>query len=340
MPTVGVGVVGLGRIGQDVHIPAVQETEGLELRAVADVTAALRQKLALSLVCPIHSNLNGLLSQNDIDLIIVATPSSLHHPHVMAALDAGKHVMVEKPMALSLIQAEEMAREARQRGLVLTVHHNRRYDGDFLRLRSLLSEGRVGNLVSIEVRLQNQNWPEDYPAQEYRPLWRLEREFGGGNLFDWAPHFIDQLLQLFGHAPKSINAWLRSARWSNEVDDFFRAILVWPDGTLGQVEASSISPHPLPHWNVVGSDATISQQRWGDPFLLTQLDGTVAEFAEFPQDSRRIFNNLAGAILGTESLDVTLEQCLLTSEIIEAARISNDTARQVDLPLSRDYIES
>ena len=336
VPTVGVGILGLGRIAQDIHIPAVQETDGLELRAVADVTAALRQKLAPSLACPIHPSLNSLLSQDDIDLIIVATPSSLHHRHVMDALNAGKHVMVEKPMALTLIQAEEMAHQARQRGLVLTVHHNRRYDGDFLRLRNLLSEGRVGSLVSIEVRLQNRNWPEDYPAQEYRPLWRLEREFGGGNLFDWAPHFIDQLLQLVGHAPKSINAWLRSARWSDEVDDFFRAVLVWPDGTLGQVEASSISPHPLPHWNVVGSNATISQQRWGDPLVLTQLDGTVAEFPELPRDSKQIFNNLAGAILGTEALDVTLEQCLLTSEIIEAARISHDKARQVALPLSRD----
>ncbi len=334
MRSVGVGILGLGRVAQDVHVVAVQETAGLELRGVADATPALRQKFSARLTCPIHADLGGLLDQDDIDLVIVATPSGFHHDHVMDSLRARKHVMVEKPMAASLDQAREMATEARRRNLLLTVHHNRRYDGDFLMLKRLVSEGRAGTLVSVDVRFQDGNWPEQYPAREYRPGWRLERAFGGGNLLDWAPHFVDQLVQLLGSAPISVTAWLRSARWSAEVDDFFRAVLVWPDGILGFVEASSISPHPLPHWSVVGSVATISQQRWGDPLVVTNLDGEVEEIPELARRSRRIFDNLAAAILGSEDLDVTLEQCLLTSEVIEAARISHETGATVDLPLA------
>ncbi len=334
MQKLGVGILGLGRIAQDVHVPAVRETAGLELRGVADATPAIRQKFAAEFTRPVHGDLDGLLDRDDIDLIIVATPSSLHHRHVMDALRAGKHVMVEKPMAANLAQARDMASEAQRRNLVLTVHHNRRYDGDFLMLQRLVSEGRAGTLVSVDIRLQDSNWPENYPAQEYRPGWRLERAYGGGNLLDWAPHFVDQLVQLLGSAPISVTAWLRSARWSSEVDDFFRAVLAWPDGTLGHVEASSVSPHPLPHWNVVGSDATISQGKWGDPLVVTNLDGHVEEFPELPRGSRRIFDNLAAVIRGSEDLDVTLEQCLLTSEVIQAARISHETSATVDLPLS------
>ena len=333
MGDVGLGIVGLGTITKDVHLPSVEETNRVELRAVADITPARREALASALSCRIYASLGELLEHDGVDLVIVATPSSMHHEHVMEALSAGKHVMVEKPMAINLTQARQMAAEARRRGLILTVHHNRRFHGDFQMLRRLVSSGRAGRLISVEVRFHYARWITEYAAQEYRPDWRLERAYGGGNLLDWGPHFLDQLVQLVGAAPRTLMASLISARWTSDVDDFLRVNLFWPDGTLGVIEASYVSPDPLPQWNVVGSDATITQAKWGEPLVVTPIVGEPEEFAEEPRAANRILDNLVSAVRGTESLEITLDECLLTMELIEAARLSHEAGKSIELPL-------
>ncbi len=226
-----------------------------------------------------------------------------------------------------------MAGEARRRELILTVHHNRRFHGDFQVLRRLVSSGRAGNLISVEVRFHHARWITEYAAQEFRPDWRLERAYGGGNLLDWGPHFLDQAVQLVGAAPRTVMASLVSARWTSEVDDFFRVNLIWPDGTLGLIEARYISPDPLPQWNVVGSDATITQAKWGEPLVVTPIVGEPEEIAEEPRDKNRIFENLISAVRGTAPLEITLDECLLTMELIEAARLSHERGKSIELPL-------
>ncbi|MCH7688081.1 MAG: Gfo/Idh/MocA family oxidoreductase [Planctomycetes bacterium] len=112
MQDVGLGIVGLGAVTEDLHLPSVKETNGINLRAVADITPARREALASALSCPIYTTLGELLEHDGVDLVIVATPSSMHHQHVMEALSAGKHVMVEKPLAVSLAHAQEMEKLA------------------------------------------------------------------------------------------------------------------------------------------------------------------------------------------------------------------------------------
>lgn len=336
MGTIGVGILGLGRIAQDSHLPGVQATPGMELVAAADVTASRREKFALILHQPIHAEYKDLLARDDIDLVIVATPSRFHHEHVLAALRSGKNVMVEKPMAMSLREARAMAAEAQARGLLLTVHHNRRLDGDFQTVLRLVSEGRVGRLISVERRMHRGGWIADYAAQDYRPNWRLERDFGGGNIFDWGPHFFDQLLHLMGTPPRSLAAWLRSARWSTEVDDYFKVIMAWPDGTLGQMEASYVSPAPLPQWHLVGTEATITQTASRQPIRVVPLDGKPEEFEQQPNRWQEIYANLAAVIRGEAEPLIKLEECLAVMELIEAAVRSNEHDELVRLPLVGD----
>ena len=332
MNEIGVGILGLGRIAQDAHIPGVRGTTGMRLVAAADATASRRERFAVELGCPIDEDIEALLGRDDVGLVIVATPSRFHHEHVMAALRAGKHVMVEKPMAMSLAEAREMAAEARSRGRVLTVHHNRRFDGDYLAIRRLVENGRLGNLVAVERRFHRGAWIREYAAQDYRPDWRLERAYGGGNLYDWGPHLFDQLLRLVGSRPRSLIAWLRSVRWSREVDDYFKVVLTWDGGTLGQIEASYVSQRPLPHWYVVGSDAALTQESADSPIVLTSAGGSTEQLEPEKRSPERVYHDLVAAIRGEREPEITLDQCLEVMELIEASIVSARSSEVVQLP--------
>lgn len=181
MAKVRVGVIGLGRIFQDNHFPQISACPDMELVAVADVTASRRDRWEGELDVPFHDDMQAILDDDEIDLAVILTPSRFHHAHVVKALRAGKHVIVEKPMAMNRTEAADMLKEARSQGLILTVHHNRGCDADFAVLQRLLESEPIGRIVSIERRVlfNYTEWLANYPAADYRPGWRMERKFGG-----------------------------------------------------------------------------------------------------------------------------------------------------------------
>lgn len=187
MTALRVGIVGFGLAGQTFHAPLVQATERMQLAAiVSSQTAAIAGRYPAAKAL---SSLDALLADPSIDLVVIASPDELHCAQAIAALKAGKHVVVDKPFATTLADAREMAACAEETGRMLSVFHNRRWDADFLTLRELVGAGKLGSIMQFETHFDR-----------FRPVpldrWKDRR--AGGVWQDLGPHLVDQALQLFG----------------------------------------------------------------------------------------------------------------------------------------------
>ena len=266
MSKLRVGIIGFGRIGAE-HAGWIAASGAAEAVAVCDPTPLRLEKARQ------HPSLAGrdvhlidqwqqLIALDGLDAVLVSTPSAMHHQQVMASLSAGRggglHVMVEKPMALDLTQATQMVLQAQKYHRVLSVFHNRRWDADYLRVRQVRNSGVLGKWINVESRLHQYASCVGPAAREYRPNWRNEAAFGGGGLYDWGSHFVDQLWQLMLPArPIRVFAQLRSNVWSNDCDDFARLCIDFDDGAVALLEINCTTARPLPRWHIDGTRGTV-----------------------------------------------------------------------------------
>ncbi|MFM2288055.1 MAG: hypothetical protein RL684_1198, partial [Pseudomonadota bacterium] len=231
----GVALLGHGMAGATFHGPLIEATPGLALRVIASSRA---ESLALRRPGPrIEPDALAACAAPDVQLVVVATPNELHEPLARAALEAGKHVLVDKPLALSARAIDGLVDLARRRGLLLEVFHNRRRDGDFRTLQSLLQAGTLGELRLLELR-----W------DRFRPVvpsgWRHEQRPGAGVLWDLGPHLIDQALALLG-SPDDFSTDLACQRSGGVATDYFELTLRY-GATRCIVSASSLVAEPRP----------------------------------------------------------------------------------------------
>lgn len=216
--TLRVGLAAFGKVAQVFHAPLITATPGLELAAIASSSS---DKVQAAYPEARHvPDARALIADPDVDVVVVTTPNDTHVDLACAALAAGKHVVVEKPVALDAPEAEQLvhaAREAAGRGLVTSVFQNRRWDGDLLALRRVIDDGLVGRVVSLESRFDR-----------FRPVvpdrWRDRPGPGSGVWIDLGPHLVDQAIQLFG-MPRWVDADIRTLRDGCEVDDDFHVVL-------------------------------------------------------------------------------------------------------------------
>ncbi len=251
-----VGIIGFGRIGSE-HTGWIARSRGVRAVAAADGTPARREKAREGGLAAVES-VEALLDDSRIGAVLVSTPTSMHFEHAMAALSAGKHVMIEKPMALDLNQSRALVEEAERRNLVLSVFHNRRWDIDYLTVRAAVETRRLGRILNVESRLGQWSSCVGPAAVEYRPGWRNEASFGGGGLYDWGSHFLDQLWRLMSPAkPLRVFAQLRGNVWSRDCDDFARVCVDFDNGAAGLVEINTTTTRPLPRWHIDGTEGSI-----------------------------------------------------------------------------------
>ena len=214
-PRLKVGLIGYGYAGKTFHAPLVAAVPGLHLAAVASSDAAKVHADWPDVA--VHATPAELIARDDIDLVVIATPNDTHYPLARAALLAGRHVVVDKPFTVALDDARELVALARQRRRVLSVFHNRRWDGDFLTLRRLVADGALGRVVELNSR-------HDRFRPEVRRRWRESAGPGAGLWFDLGPHLVDQALQLFGR-PRAITLARDLTRDGALADDWFHASL-------------------------------------------------------------------------------------------------------------------
>jgi scyllo-inositol 2-dehydrogenase (NADP+) len=212
-------VLGYGLAGRVFHCPFVAAVPGLELSAIAfrspeSVAQKSASARALYPQARILDSIESAINDPEIDLIVVGTPNEVHVEHATAALKAGKHVVVDKPLAPTSAEANDLIDLAARHGRVLAPFHNRRFDGDFLTLKKLVVEGTLGRITQI-----NSHMDRFRPIQ--RPnTWKEEGGVASGLLYDLGPHLLDQALALFG-TPTHVTASIREDRDQTAIDDIF-----------------------------------------------------------------------------------------------------------------------
>ncbi|MCS7033440.1 MAG: Gfo/Idh/MocA family oxidoreductase [Phycisphaerae bacterium] len=338
MMPIRMGIIGYGRIGA-LHARWIERCGRARVQAVCDITPA-RREMARAAGFEVVSEVPALL-ERPLDAILVTSPTSMHFEHGLAALSADRHVMIDKPMALDFAQARCLADEAARRGRVLSVFHNRRWDRDFLTVRQALVQGVFGRVINVESRLGQWASCVGGAAVEYRPQWRTEAAFGGGGLYDWGSHFLDQIWQLLlPDRPVRVFAQLRGNVWSTDCDDFARVCIDFAGGAVALVEINTTTTRPLPRWHVDGTEGSADSppSREFDTDTWARLrfvckDGTerLLPMANPGLDEPAIWERFALACMGEGTPAVPIRSVLATMVLLDAARESSQTGRAVDL---------
>jgi len=334
MQPIRTGLIGYGTAGAVFHAPLIAAASGLRLAAVAS-----RRMNEIARDFPeakAYENPQSLIDDPDIELVVVATPNETHAALARAALEAGKHVVVDKPFTLDAGEAEALISLADAVGRKLSVFHNRRWDSDFLTVRRLVDDGRLGEIAYYEAHF-------DRFRPEIKQGWRETKAPGAGLLYDLGAHLIDQALVLFG-LPQAVTADVTRQRAAARADDYFHVVLDY--GRRRAVLHASVlvrdpGPRYLMHgdggsfvkYGIDAQEAALREGRrpggegWGedDPALFgrfTDADGTVATIDSLPGRYTAFYDGVAAAIRDGAPLPVEAREARDVIRVIEAAQIS------------------
>jgi predicted dehydrogenase len=338
---IGVGLIGYGLGGRAFHAPYVSVTPGLSLRAVVSGNPAkVHADLPGMAVVP---TVQALLARTDIDLVIVCSPDHLHAEHALAALDAEKHVIVDKPFATTLEDANRIAARAVSSDRQLTVFHNRRWDADFLTLQRLIANGVLGEIVHFESHFDR--WRPEPAA-----VWKEART--GGSWLDLGPHLVDQALQLFGK-PQAISADIAVLRQGAPAPDYFHVTLRYPRHRAILHSTKLAADHGLRFavhgtrgsWIKHGIDtqeaATVAGASpegpgWGrDPIagmLTTALQAARPTPVENEQGDYRLFwQALEASLRNAGANPIPVSDALAVMEVLHAGLASSAARREIEI---------
>ena len=343
------GLIGFGNSGQTFFAPFIDANPGFNL-AMISTSDPGRAQLAASIYpdAAVVSTADEIIADEDIDLVLVGSPNTSHFEWTKKALLAGKHVLVEKPFTVTSTEADELIALAKKQNLVLSVHHNRRFDSGHNTLKKVLAGGTLGTLVELEVHY-------DRYRLNLRPqAWREKPLPGSGTFYDLGAHLIDSSLDMFGK-PNEVTCFLITQRPGGlEVEDNFELIL-WYPGLKVTLKGGMLVKEAGPVYTAYGYNGTFikygmdvqeealkagrtpNEPGWGlEPesiwgHVTYEKDGkTVTEI--IPSEPGRyqdLFSNVREAILGEKELIVKPEQARTTIRIIELAIESSLTKKTV-----------
>lgn len=342
MRKIRTALVGFGSVGEKMHAPLISVCEDLELVAVVERSSEKSKEKYPHV--EIFRSFDELLESDIAELIVIVTPNEYHYPQAKKALEAGKHVVVDKPVTVHSSEAIELKRIADEMGLVLSVFQNRRWDGDIRTIQKILAEGVLGRIVHFESHFDR-----------FRPHladnWREKEVPGNGITYDLGTHLIDQAVMLFGK-PKWVYAEILKQRSGAIADDFFDITLMY-EGTKVRLTASVLVNAPLPKFLLLGEKGSYikfgldvqekafkagenpegvnwgieTSEAWGQMYL----ENSSGSYPTERGDYRLFYQNIADTINGKSSLKVKMEDAILVLQIIEAAFKSNEEGRRVVL---------
>ncbi|RKP54421.1 gfo/Idh/MocA family oxidoreductase [Cohnella endophytica] len=316
--TVKLGVVGFGRIVELVHLPILKKIHQIEVHGIFDITPQ-RLELAAKRGFQTYAHLDELLDSS-VDAVLIATPPHSHFEVASAALRKGKHVIVEKPVTESLNEAVQLLELSQMEKKAVTVFQNRRFDSDYLFVKQMLAEERLGRILFVERRHHMFGSGASFGVKSFYPDWRNEARFGGGALLDWGVHLVDQLLRLQLGEIESVEARKHVLRWGQgDVDDYVYASMRLDNGILMSMEINFGSNAEVPIWIIGGEKATLQINNTKEAYLLEKGKPrqmlTISDSKEESAD--RIYSSFAGFLLREEELVVSLDQAIESMDLID-----------------------
>ena len=332
-PTIRYAIVGYGSAGKGIHLPLLKFEPRMQLRGILARRHEVREQIALE--CPgvrTYETLDAMLGDEELDLVIITTPHDSHAPIAIAALDAGKHVVTDKPMCLSLTEYDAMVAAQQRSGKLLTVFHNARLSGDYLTLRSIIDSGRLGDLRWLEL-----NWNRHGLSK--RSAWRNQADAAGGRLIDLGIHLIDQALQIITDRPATVYTHINRDWPDASVESACMITIGFDGGRTAIIDVSSMTRIPKPKYQAVGTngtwvkpgglvdpqDAALASGNWDDANEDLSTTGTLVDpTGSYPTptvagDWRKFYVNVADTVLDHAAPMVNLDEMRRVIAVMEAA---------------------
>ncbi|WP_148399349.1 oxidoreductase [Enterobacter mori] len=344
--TINIALIGYGFVGKTFHAPLLQSIEGLTLAVVSSRDEEkVKRDLPNVLVVATPEE---AIQHPDVDLVVIASPNATHAPLAALALNAGKHVVVDKPFTLDMQEARELIALADEKQRLLSVFHNRRWDSDFLGIKQVIEEGRLGKVKLFESHI-------DRFRPEVRVRWREQNVPGSGLWFDLGPHLIDQTLQLFG-LPQSVQGNIATLRDGAEINDWAHVVLNYPEHKV-ILHASMLVAGGTSRFTVHGDKASVvkaridqqeaqllagvipGSERWGedsDDMVLFDAAGDATRLKTPKGDQRQYYINVRDALTGTIGNPVHPVEALAVMAVLEAAVRSSETGSTQTLELTAE----
>ncbi|NLK38898.1 MAG: Gfo/Idh/MocA family oxidoreductase [Clostridiales bacterium] len=342
-----VAIVGYGGMG-GWHARYALKSDVIQLAGIYDIKET-RNDAARTDGIHVYASYSDMIADPDVEIVIIVTPNEVHLPQAVEAMAAGKHVVSEKPVALSSKELAEMIDASVRYNRIFTVHQNRRWDGDFLAMKKLYQTSNdLGEIFNIESRVHgSRGIPGD---------WRGMKKHGGGMLLDWGVHLIDQILQM--EKSKISRIYCRFDHITNdEVDDGFKLDLMFENGLIARVEVGTSNFIKLPRFYMQGTNGTAIIRDWTSncevvccknndekdvkPVVTaagltktmaprTEDSVTQYEFELQRPDVHDFYRNVCAAIDGKEELIVKHDEVMRVMKVMEAAMESDRLGQVVD----------
>jgi predicted dehydrogenase len=340
-------IIGVGALVFNMHRPAL-DLPTTEVAAVCDIREEAAAR-ADALGVPFYTDYHTMLAEVQPEVTVVMTPHYLHPQMAIDALRAGSHVLVEKPMATQVQDADRMVQAARETGRLLAVNFQQRLRPEVRAARRLIAEGRLGTIQRVQLVVP---WPRSYryySLAAWRATWWGE---GGGVLLNQAPHDLDLVCHLAG-MPRRVVSWNRTNFHQIEVEDTISAMLEWDNGASGYLHISTAESGPKSDLVIVGTRGSVAIGSGALDFQTFEADvhdylretdeiyrgpeisPSPVSLEEGAGDHPAVYRNLHAAILEGAPISADGAQGVMSLELANAMIYSSHTNAPVDLPLDR-----
>ncbi|MCY0860673.1 MAG: Gfo/Idh/MocA family oxidoreductase [Sulfolobaceae archaeon] len=352
---VGVAVVGLGNIGK-VHAKLIKELEvesngKIRLVAVVDQVRSLAESVASQYSVRSYTTLDDAVKDPDIDVLTIATPTYLHGPQALYAIEYNKNVIVEKPMAVSLVEAREMIAKARKKGVRLGVIFQERYADDIRKLKDIIASGKLGKVFLIESEMkwwrdERNYYQKDELARSWRGMWGTE---GGGAMTNQGIHTVDLMIWLGGDVDEVAGFIDNLTHPSITVEDTAVAVIRYKSKALGVI-SQTVSTRPdnaqYRKIRVFGTegmaeihDTTLSLLKTNSESLESEIRAKSTETLHREENlHKKLFRDFLNRLLNGEEFPITGEEGIKSLELIKAIYYSSSTRQFVKLPFNINVV--
>ena len=345
---INVALIGYGFVGKTFHAPLIASVPGLRLLVVS---SGSEDKVKKDLPgVKVVAKTEAAIKDPEVDLVVIASPNDTHAPLAEMALNAGKHVVVDKPFTLNLDEARALALLAKEKKLLLSVFQNRRWDSDFLGIRKVIDSGMIGQVKHFESHM-------DRFRPEVRDRWREQDLPGSGLWFDIGPHIVDQALQIFG-LPDSVSGDLAILRSGASINDWAHVTLSYP-GHKVILHASMLAAGGVSRFTVHGDKGSLIKQNadqqekqliagvlpgsetWGedgDDLVVFDAHQQTTQIQTPRGDQSQFYLQIRDALSHEKANPVSPVQAIAVMAVLEAAVRSSDTGRVQKVELTEDEV--
>ncbi|GAA3401759.1 Gfo/Idh/MocA family protein [Paenibacillus hodogayensis] len=301
---------------------------GFEFAAACDLDPARAEQASQDFPgIRTYTDVAELLAQDDLDLVTVITPHNTHAELAKRILASGKHCIVEKPMCIHAEEADELVRLAAQKGLMLSVYHNRRWDDWFLTLQDLIGKGVLGDIFHVEMFFGSYQRPRDW--------WRSDKQLSGGAFYDWGAHYVDWLLRTVPGPIRSVRGFVQNRVWHETTnEDHIDCILSFENGAFAHVQQSSIARIGKAARRFLGTKGAVVDNGDGQLTLHTEENGVQVEskIPYVPSQPMAYYRNIADHLMNGAELEVKPEQTRRVIAVLETTGTSAEAGKELPVP--------